>query len=517
MILLDSCGTPDGFLFRVVNDCKKFRRKVQKGRKLVCRDVLDGIQAVVAIRRNPQLLESWMLFLIPLAVEAAPAIAAAAAEAAPAIAAAAAEAAPVVEAAIASAEAAFTGSAATTAAATATAEAAAGSATGAAAEAGTSAATRAAASRLMSKEGEEAVMSNVKAHAEEATTKAAVETDYAGKLRSWVETGLKVKAGSAAATAAVMGGFAAYAGYNIWSKMASDASESLGMLHKGAQEGPEVAQHHKEAIDKFATQAANYGMATNLAKDTAHIIKDIQQENSHLNDSIVEFRMAMTAASGIAGMEGMHAVMDRASAQAQSIRDLDLVQTNLLTSPGRLSQEDIKKTQEVLDTAAANFRYLADSKDAKESAIPLAIAQTQKAFAGLTPFSDVSKAKEALTDLEAVRHDMRVIAAKNGDLVADRLSALGDKHGEDLHKTVKELMPQIAELNARNIVQHLEQQRSEPAKTQEASAAQSPAHAAAPAQQASAQPGHAQNNGEPPQIGNFKAPAGFPVIGEMSR
>jgi hypothetical protein len=461
-----------------------------------------------------------MLFLLPLAVEAAPAIAAAAAEAGPAIAAAAAEAAPVVEAAIASAEAAFTGSAATTAAttaATATAEAAAGSATGAAAEAGTSAATRAAASRLMSKEGEEAVMSNVKAHAEEATTKAAVETDYAGKLRSWVETGLKVKAGTAAATAAVMGGFAAYAGYNIWSKMASDASESLGMLHKGAQEGPEVAQHHKEAIEKFATQAANYGMATNLAKDTAHIIKDVQQENSHLNDSIVEFRMAMTAASGIAGMEGMHAVMDRASAQAQSIRDLDLVQTNLLTSPGRLSQDDIKKTQEVLDTAAANFRYLADSKDAKESAVPQAIAQTQKAFAGLTPFSDVSKAKEALTDLEAVRHDMRVIAAKNGDLVADRLSALGDKHGEDLHKTVKELMPQIAELNARNIVQHLEQQRSEPAKTQEASAAQSQAHAAAQAQQAPAQPAHTQNKGEPPQIGNFKAPAGFPVIGEMSR
>lgn len=458
-----------------------------------------------------------LFLLIPAVAEAAPAIAAVAAEAGPAIAAAAAEAAPVVEAAIASAEAAFTGSAATTAA-TATAEAAAGTATGAAAEAGTSAATRAAASRLMTKEGEEAVVANATAHAEEATTKAAMETDYVGKIRSWVSTGLKVKAGAGVATAVVAGVATTAVVADIWHKMAQDASSSLGLLHTNNPDGPEVAQHHKEAIDKFAEQAAHYGVAANLAKDTAQIIKDVRSENFQLDDSVIEFRMAMAAASGIPGMEGMHGVIDTASAQAQSVRDIDRVQSNMLTSPGRLSQDDIKKTQEVLDTAAANFGYLKDSPNEKERAIPEAIAQTQKRFSALTPFSDISKTKEALTDLEAVRHDMRVVAANNGQMVADRLGALGDKHAADLKQTVKELMPQIAELNARNIVQHLEQQRSEPAKTQEAAVAQQPAHAAARAPaQAPAQPAHAQANAEPPQIGNFKAPAGFPVIGEMSR
>jgi hypothetical protein len=439
------------------------------------------------------------LFLIPLVIEAAPAII----EAGTALV----EAVPAIESAIAGAEAAMTGAAATTTAATTAAAttaaettaaaAATEAAAGATAEAGTSAAARSAASRVMSKEGQEAVMNNVKAHAEEATTKAAAESGFMDKLGAISKWGAVGGVGMKAAGLAAMAGMAAY----IHHEVSVDAGGALSKLHETGNEAPSAAKEHAALIDKFAEQSAHYGIATNLSKDTQQIVQQVTMQNAKLDDAIVELNTAMIAAGAVAGMQGMHDQIDTVKLQGESVRQVNDLQPSLLTAPGRLTDEQINKAREVLTHAEGNFSGVASQS----------LTQAKDMFDHLRPDSDISTTKAALAKYEETRNLMRQEVATNGEVVVSRLQALGDEHAKELHETVQQLMPAIAQANARHVDQQLSQTHEAPVKAVDASA-----QPARPVQQAHAAPSEADNR--PVQAG-FKPPVGFAQIagGEFSR
>jgi hypothetical protein len=443
-----------------------------------------------------------MLFLIPLALEFAPAVIEAGAAFI--------EASPAIESAIAGVEAAVAGTTATTAATTAAATTAATTAAeataaaaateaaaGTAAEVGTSAAARTAASRVMSREGEEAVMNNVKAHAEAATTKAAVETGLLDKLGAVSKWGAVAGIGGKALSLAAIGGAMGY----MYENMHTQATDALGDLHKTDPETAADAKHRAALIDKFAEQAAHYGMATNLSKDTAQIFNEVRQQNTHLDAAIVEINTAMSAAGAIPGMEGMHGQIQTVKVQADVVRQATGVQSNLLGSPGRLTDEQIHKASEMLARAGDNF-----SGPAAKS-----LSQARDMFDHLRPDSDIAATKAALVKFEESRNLMRQEVVANGDAVANRLQAIGDKHGQDLHQTVHELMPAIALANARHVDQQLAPAHAAAGKTNETPAQSAQPAQPAPSAQSARQPQEAASS-QAPQIG-FQPPPGFAQIG----